>query len=285
MALALAIYGLWLALTWWHAALPWWALLVGGAWVCAWHSSFQHELVHGHPTGWRAFNRVLAMPPLSLWLPFDRYRALHLAHHRDHLLTDPLEDPETQYFTSTSWQALGPVGRAVVLLCRRVAGRMMIGPIWAIGRFLWRDALRIRADRRGIRAAWRAHLPWLALVLAWLAACRFNPLAYIALFVLPGMSLLLLRSLVEHRAAPDQDHRTAIVERAPVMGLLFLFNNLHVVHHERPGVAWYRLPGIYRRERTRLIARNGGLVYAGYADVARRYLLRARDFPVHPSTN
>lgn len=282
VALAFAVYGMWVGLTWFHADLPWVVLLVGGAWVCAWHNSLQHELIHGHPTRWPAINRAIGLPPLSLWLPFDRYRALHLAHHRDHFLTDPLEDPEAQYFTLPAWGRLGAVGQGIVRVCARLAGRVAIGPIWAIGRFLWRDAGRLRADVPGVRAAWRAHLPGLVVVLAWLWACGMGLFAYVALFVLPGMALLLVRSLAEHRAAPDQDHRTAIVEKAPVMGLLFLFNNLHVAHHERPGVAWYRLPGFYRRERARLIGKNGGLVYAGYADVARRFLFRAHDQSVHP---
>ena len=38
------------------------------------HSSLQHEIVHGHPTRWLGVNRLLAMLPLSLWLPFERYR-------------------------------------------------------------------------------------------------------------------------------------------------------------------------------------------------------------------
>src|SRR5579862_455245 len=40
------------------------------------HSSLQHEIVHGHPTRWFALNRWLGIVPLSLWLPYDRYRAL-----------------------------------------------------------------------------------------------------------------------------------------------------------------------------------------------------------------
>ena len=222
------------------------------------------------------------MLPLSLWLPFDRYRALHLAHHRDHFLTDPIEDPESQYFTPPAWLRLGHPGRIISRLCARLAGRLVIGPVWAIGRFLWRDGHRARAGSPGVRAAWRAHMPGLALVLAWLALCGLDPLTYATCFVLPGMALLLLRSIAEHRAAVDQDHRTAIVEGAPVLGVLYLFNNLHVVHHERPSVAWYRLPGLYRRERTRLIAKNGGLVYCGYREVIRRFLIRPHDQAVHP---
>src|SRR5947208_12747338 len=72
--LALAIYGGWGALTWGYGALPWWLVLPLGAWLTAWHMSFQHEVVHGHPTRSRRVNDALGFAPLSLWLPYARYR-------------------------------------------------------------------------------------------------------------------------------------------------------------------------------------------------------------------
>lgn len=281
VALAVVIYGLWLALTWFHAAIPWPLLLLGGAWVVAWHGSLQHELIHGHPTRWPAVNRALGLPPLALFLPFDRYRALHLAHHRNHHLTDPLEDPETYYWTAADWQALHPIARMIVRCTARLAGRLVIGPVWAIGRFLYGDAKRLREPR--LCAAWAWHVPMLVLVLVWVRwVCGISLPAYLFCFVLPGCSLLMVRSFAEHRAAPDESHRTAIVEDARLMGLLYLFNNLHAAHHERPGLAWYRLPAWYRQERERLLRKNGGLVYHGYADVMRRFFLLPHDQPVHP---
>jgi fatty acid desaturase len=86
-----------------------------------------------------------------------------------------------------------------------------------------------------------------------------------------------VRSFAEHRADANPDHRVAVVEGAPLLGLLFLNNNLHAAHHDRPGLAWHRLPSFYAQERERLLAANGGLVYAGYAQVFRRYLLRPHD--------
>ena len=73
-----------------------------------------------------------------------------------------------------------------------------------------------------------------------------------------------------------------MVEGTRLLGLLFLFNNLHAAHHERPSLAWYRLPSWYRQERERLLRKNGGLVYRGYGEVLRRFLLRAHDQPEHP---
>ena len=37
LGLTIVIYGLWLGLTWFHGAIPWPLLLIGGAWIIAWH--------------------------------------------------------------------------------------------------------------------------------------------------------------------------------------------------------------------------------------------------------
>jgi fatty acid desaturase len=63
---------------------------------------------------------------------------------------------------------------------------------------------------------------------------------------------------------------------------MFLNNNLHMLHHAEPGLAWYRLPARYRAERARLLAANGGYLMRGYAEVFARYLLWPKERPVHP---
>ena len=136
---------------------------------------------------------------------------------------------------------------------------------------LLRDAWR---GERGARRILVRHLVLCAPVLIWLVViCRMPLWIYVACFVYPGASLAMVRSFAEHRAMPEAERRTAIVERAWILGPLFLFNNLHAAHHLRHRPPWYRLPEFYRLNRTTLIERNGGLVYRGYFDVARRYLL------------
>ena len=73
------------------------------------------------------------------------------------------------------------------------------------------------------------------------------------------------------------------VEDSWFLGPLFLFNNLHSLHHESPAIPWYSLPRRYRLERERLLADNGGLVYRTYFEVAWRYLFRAHDEIEHPT--
>ena len=88
----------------------------------------------------------------------------------------------------------------------------------------------------------------------------------------------MLRSLAEHRAAPRPEDRSAVVEHAPVLGLLYLHNNLHALHHAHPQIPWYALPGHWRRTRGRLLEGSAAPLYRGYADVVMRYALR----PHHP---
>ena len=281
LALCAAIYGGYAALTWCARDLPGSAFVTLLAALLAWHSSMQHEFIHGHPTRNPRLNRMLAFAPLSLWLPFETYRRSHLRHHRVDSLTDPLDDPESYYWSVRQWRRLGPLGRLTVRAHTTLAGRLLIGPAWNIGRFLASEWAGVAARDRVRRRIWRDHgLACLALAI-WLAACGVDPLLY-ALAIYAGTSLLLLRSFAEHRAHAGVFERTAIVENAWVFGPLFLFNNLHAAHHERPRVPWYRLPAWYRDNRSRLLGDNGGLVYDGYADVAWRFLLRPHDVVIHP---
>jgi fatty acid desaturase len=282
-ALDFAIYGLWLLITLFQNDLPWWALTGLGGWIIAWQLNLQHETIHGHPTRNRRVNEAIGCWPLSLWLPYSIYRSTHLAHHRDENLTDPLEDPESYYWTSSGWGGLGPAWRVLAHARTTFLGRITLGPAFLIGGFtcgLLRDAWRGERNARHVLAR---HLILSAPVLIWLVAiCHMSLWIYVACFVYPGASLAMVRSFAEHRAVPEAERRTAIVEHALILGPLFLFNNLHAAHHLRHRLPWYQLPKFYRLNRAALIERNGGLVYHGYSDVARRYLLRPHDSPIHP---
>lgn len=284
LALAAAIHGAWVTLCVFHAALPWWGFAAAAAIVSAWFGSLQHEIIHGHPTSRRRVNALLAAPPLWLWLPFARYRDSHLAHHDDARLTDPLDDPESRYWTRAAWDALGPVGRALHAAQATLLGRVTLGPAWTIALFVHAEAAAVRAGDREARRAWLIHAALLVPHGAFVFAVCGVPIWLYALgFVQGGLALTLIRSFAEHRAAQDVARRTAVVENSALLGPLFLFNNLHAAHHRWPRVPWYRLPALYRAERESLLAANGGLVYAGYGEVARRFLFRHHDTPVHPT--
>ena len=149
---------------------------------------------------------------------------------------------------------------------------------------LWRDEIaRLAAGEFDNAGEIIVHVMSVAAVFYWVVAiCGMPWWLYVVAFAYPGLSLTLLRSFLEHRAAADPEQRTAIVEGPWPFGLLFLYNNLHVAHHEDPGLAWYHLPRYYAANREAFQAANGGYVFAGYGEVVRRYLFRPVDLPVHP---
>ena len=277
------IYLGWGLATWHYAALPWWLLLPLGGFLIAWHGSLQHEAVHGQLATRRWLNDAVALPPLGLWLPFPIYRATHRTHHDFRILTEPWRDPESFYVDQATWRRLPAPVRAVLHVHNTMLGRLLLGPALVVGQFYWAEIQALRHGDREHLGIWLWHLPLAALVLLWVVGvCGIPVMAYLALFVLPGVSLTLVRSFAEHKAAHTPLERTAIVEAAPPLSLLFLNNNLHYAHHKRPDLPWHALPAYYRTHRAELLDENGGLRYRGYGEILRRFLLRPVDTPVHP---
>ncbi|SMX37264.1 fatty acid desaturase [Octadecabacter ascidiaceicola] len=258
----------------------WGAILVLGP-AIALHASLTHEVVHGHPFQSQVANAALVFPALTLTVPYARFRATHLAHHRDEVLTDPYDDPETNYLDPEVWQRLGRPMRAVLRINNTLAGRLLIGPL--IGQIVWMlsDYRACRAGDRTVLRGWVEHIPALGLVLAvvWAAPLPFWAYAagaYIA------HSILRLRTYLEHQAHELARARTVIVEGRGALALLFLNNNLHVVHHMHPNVAWYDLPTLYAQNKAHYQRRNDGYVFTSYSQVFRRHFWRAKDTVAHP---
>lgn len=273
------IYSAWTGLTLCAAHLPIWVVAPLGGWLVAWHGSLQHETIHGHPTASRRLNRLIGSAPLSLWLPYLRYERLHLTHHATEHQTVPRLDPEARYLA----QASGPLARAAGWATATLAGRLVLGPPIEIGGFFISEAKALAAGEPGVARAWLVHFFGAAAIWAWLRwVCGYGVGEYLLAFVYPGAALSLLRSFAEHRAHPEPGRRVAIVEEAPLLGLLYLNNNLHAVHHRFPGAPWRELPRLYADHRHALLRANGGLVYRGYGEVFRRFLFRPHDVLVHP---
>lgn len=217
-------YGLYVALTTW-AATAHWTIYVALAFLIAFHSSLQHEIIHGHPTRWRAVNEALVFLPFGLSFPFERYRDTHLAHHHDNRLTDPYDDPESWYVDPAAWAGFSAPARLILRLNNTVAGRMLIGPGLGYVNFARADLrAAARGDRRVVRA-WALHLIGCAIVVWWLWRVGIDPLGY-GLACYGGLSLINLRSFLEHRAEERVSGRSAIVEDRGPLALLYLNNNL-----------------------------------------------------------
>ena len=274
-------YSAWLLSIWAYGQIGLVAF-VPMALAVAFHSSLQHEILHGHPTRNAALNEALVWLPIGLFMPYRRFRDCHLRHHDDNRLTDPYDDPESFYVAEGDYEGLGPLMRGALYVNGTFAGRMVIGPALALYGFSRSDLLKALAGDRRVITAWSHHFAGLALVLPLIWAMGV-PLWLYALFAAyPGYSLIMVRSYIEHRAADDPKKRTAVVESGPFFSLLFLNNNLHRVHHERPAIAWYRLPALYRAERDRYLTENGGYLVHGYGEVVSRWLVRPREPVVHP---
>jgi fatty acid desaturase len=284
LLLVVLCYGGWLSITYAYGRWPLWVVAPIGAVLLTLHSSLQHEILHGHPTRWPALNRMLGMVPLSFWLPYERYKQTHLMHHTDARITDPLDDPESFYWTPEDLARMQPLSRVILSLQQTLPGRLVVGSFWRIANFWHRELIELWRNQERIRLVWLEHLLWCVPVIVWVTVVCHMPLwLYIVALVLPGNAILLFRSFAEHRARAEPRHRTAIVERSWILGPLYLFNNLHSLHHEAPLIPWYQYNARYRLARDRLIAENGGLLYVTYFEVARRFMFRPHDALAHPT--
>lgn len=244
-------------------------------------SSLQHEILHGHPFRSRLLNESLAFPALTLTVPYGRFRDTHLAHHHDPILTDPYDDPESNYLDPVHWARQPAWAKSLFRLNNTLLGRIVIGPI--LGTVLWLSGeLRgILRNDPGLRRDWALHGAGLVPVILWLWSAAMPWWAYL-LSAWIGHGLLKIRTFLEHRAHEAARARTVVIEDRGPLSLLFLNNNFHVVHHMHPNVPWYRLPALYAANRDHYLRRNDGYRYRSYADIFRAHLLRAKDPVPHP---
>jgi fatty acid desaturase len=283
VALALAVYAAWGALVYWHAHVPGVLLFVLGGYLVQLHSSLQHEAIHALRRLPKPLRWALVWAPLNLWLPFPLFHRSHSAHHVNFHLTHPEKDTESAYHSSSQWQAYGPLRRAICAADQTLAFRMAIGPWLRLADFLRAEIVRPLGGDFSHVAAWAAHLATVVALVWYVTGVAGMGLGeYVLCFVYPAMMLGALRSFAEHRWEDSPHERVAIVESNVFFGLLFLYNNLHHIHHRSPTMPWYELPGHFRRNRRAVLEANGNFYYRGYGEVARRYLLRPVFRPVHP---
>ncbi len=138
LGLFVGFYVAWLAVILGHRSIPWPAMIAALALLGGFYMSLQHEALHGHPTRWRGVNTALAIAPLSFWLPYLGYRSSHMVHHHTDL-TDPEIDPESFYLRPDDWASAGVVERTYVLVTRTMLGRLTLGAVHSIGRYLWHE--------------------------------------------------------------------------------------------------------------------------------------------------
>jgi fatty acid desaturase len=251
--------------------------------VLAMQSSLMHEASHGHPTrkGW--INELLVGLPLGIVYPFRRFKSLHLRHHADERLTDPFDDPESYYKALWHHAEMPAPLKWLMAVNNTMVGRFVIGPPLGTLGFLMTEAKLIADGDRAARKAWLLHAAGLAIVLPVVQFGFGMPVwLYILGPVWLGQSLISVRTFAEHQWSERPDGRTIIIERSP-LAFLFLNNNLHLVHHKSPTVAWYKLPKLFQDRREQWIAMNNGYVFPGYFALLKAFAFKAKEPVVHPA--
>jgi len=282
LALVAACYALWALGTTWASAF-WLPLgIVLTALAIGLHSSLQHEIIHGHPFRNQTLNAALVFPAIGMLIPCLRFSDTHLAHHRDEALTDPYDDPESNYLDPAVWRGLPRILQVLLIFNNTLLGRLLIGVAVSQLAFMAGDARAAWAGDARVIKGWLLHIPAVALVVWWLAALAAMPVWAYLLAAYAGLALIKIRTFLEHQAHARAEGRTVIIEDRGPLAWLFLHNNLHVVHHTHPGVAWYDLPARYAAERETFLRSNDGYVYRSYAQIFRRHLLRTKDPVPHP---
>jgi fatty acid desaturase len=281
LGLILACYAVWVAGLFWLPAI-WMPLAVLALILSiALQSSLQHEVIHGHPFPGRKWGAALVYASLNLAIPYGRFRDTHLSHHLDSTLTDPYDDPESNYLDPAVWGRLASPVRTLLRANNTLLGRMVLGPLIGQVTFMAGDLRQIRAGNRRVLMSWLGHGAMMALIL-WIVSLSPVPVWAYLLTCYAGLAVLKIRTFLEHQAHEKVRGRTVIVEDRGLLAFLFLNNNFHVVHHMHPRTPWYRLPGLYFANREKYLSRNDGYRYRSYGQIFRRHFLRAKDPVPHP---
>jgi fatty acid desaturase len=155
LVLIAATYGALAALMWNFHAL---AMVAGGAAGLLSHRPARLAAARGAARASHAQRAPQRGPDFrqsQLLVPYRRYRKLHLIHHNDDNLTDPVLDPESYYLLPEDWARLPAPMKQLYTINNTLAGRMVLGPIIGTVRFgggIFRPAARGDAE---IAKAWR----------------------------------------------------------------------------------------------------------------------------------
>lgn len=141
----------------------------------------------------------------------------------------------------------------------------------------------LAAGGRAHRIAWTLHVAGLVPVLLIVHYLFGMPMWLYGMLAYASLSILAIRSFCEHQWSEHPDGRTVIIEKS-LLGLLFLNNNLHLVHHKRPTAPWYHLPRLYRERPEEWQQMNDGYVFPNYFAVLKAFGVRRKEPVIYPPT-
>jgi fatty acid desaturase len=280
LAVVIAVYGLTVLTVLRYDVLTPWLAVPMLAVLGAWHLSMQHEVLHGHPFKNQFINDAIGGIPVTLWIPYLAFKKDHHEHHLSDL-TNPALDNESYYVSQEQWDKAGRIRRAAWTANRTILFRMFVWTIVSTITYVLSVLKRAVRNEKSDRLAVALHIIGVAFVV-YLVSLSSMPLWQFALGTLYGGRILnAIRPFPEHKYQSGVETRTAMIMAGRFMSLLMLNNNLHVAHHDEPGVPWYRYDKLMQRVNAVERARAAGVLYeGGYAEVFRRFSFTPVDSPV-----
>ena len=280
LLVVVAVYGLTVLTVLRYEVLTPWLAIPMLAVLGAWHLSMQHEVLHGHPFKNQFLNDLIGGIPVTLWIPFLAFKKDHHEHHLSDL-TNPALDNESYYVSQEQWDKAGKIRRAAWTANRTILFRMFVWTIVSTITYVLSVLRRAARNEKSDRLAVVLHVVGVAFVV-YLVSLSSMPLWQFALGTLYGGRILnAIRPFPEHKYQSGVETRTAMIMAGPFMSLLMLNNNLHVAHHDEPGVPWYGYHKLMNRVNAVERARDAGLLYeGGYAEVFRKFSFKPVDSPV-----
>ena len=280
LLVVVAVYGLTVLTVLRYEVLTPWLAIPMLAVLGAWHLSMQHEVLHGHPFKNQFLNDLIGGIPVTLWIPFLAFKKDHHEHHLSDL-TNPALDNESYYVSQEQWDKAGKIRRAAWTANRTILFRMFVWTIVSTITYVLSVLKRAVRNEKSDRLAVVLHVVGVAFVV-YLVSLSSMPLWQFALGTVYGGRILnAIRPFPEHKYQSGVETRTAMIMAGPFMSLLMLNNNLHVAHHDEPGVPWYGYHKLMNRVNAVERARDAGLLYeGGYAEVFRKFSFKPVDSPV-----
>ena len=97
-----------------------------------------------------------------------------------------------------------------------------------------------------------------------------------------GLSILKIRTYLEHRAHDNTKDRSFIIEDNGILAFLFLNNNYHAAHHAHPQIPWYNLPLFFNENRSKFLNETHGYSYPNYKTILTKYMFKTKEPVKHP---
>jgi fatty acid desaturase len=275
-----AVYGLTVLTVLRYDVLTPWLAVPMLAILGAWHLSMQHEVLHGHPFKNQFINDAIGGIPVTLWIPYLAFKKDHYEHHLSDL-TNPALDNESYYVSQEQWDKAGRIRRAVWTANRTILFRMFVWTIVSTITYVLTVLKRAVRNEKSDRLAVALHVVGVVFVV-YLVSLSSMPLWQFVLGTTYGGRILnAIRPFPEHKYQSGVETRTAMIMAGRFMSLLMLNNNLHVAHHDEPGVPWYGYHKLMNKVNAVERAREAGLLYeGGYAEVFRKFSFTPVDSPV-----